>query len=284
MENDRAQRYAKSLEKTIQNNHHFLKEKVKEFQEICLRVTPERNVPPEIVMDIREGYKEIRNRLGEIKAIQQLLQGKYRQFFSRDAVRDKEILEFGFIVKNCYSKFEYILIQKEAQKKAARREGERLDSEGFPGRWFRSKENEVTFIRNLRGLGELDYQPPSTDEKRTVTANRPRGLTLFLFSGDGKSLDTIQERIRLREHDIMERYKNEEIHGLLAHLREIDPLHVEMKFKQIVAVPEFSRLKCLLLPVCSEKDLKGELFGKFPTVLQEMKEGEVRTLSIDTLS
>jgi len=37
-------------------------------------VTPERNVPREIIADIREQYKEIRNRLTEIKAVEQLLQ------------------------------------------------------------------------------------------------------------------------------------------------------------------------------------------------------------------
>lgn len=283
MEKDRAVRYAKSLEKTIQNNHHTLKEKVKDFQEICLRVTPERNVPPAIIMDIREGYKEIRNRLGEIKAIQQLLQGKYRQFYSRDAVREKEILEFGFIAKNCYSKFEYIMIQKEAQKKASRKEVDRFDQTGLPCRWFRSKENQVTFVRNLRILEDLDYEAPDLGERRQVTGDRPRGLTLFIFSGDGKAIDDFQARIRLREHDIVERYGSEELHGLLAHLREIEPVEVETKFKQIIARPEFSKLKCLLLPIRSEKDFKGDILEKVNGVLQEMSEGEVRTLSIDTL-
>lgn len=60
MERDSLQRYAESLEKTIQSNHHYLKENVKNFQEMCLMVTPERNVPPEIVLDIRQLYKEIR--------------------------------------------------------------------------------------------------------------------------------------------------------------------------------------------------------------------------------
>ena len=39
--------------------------------------------PTGIVVDIREIYKEIRNRLTEIKAIEQLLQGKYRQYYHR---------------------------------------------------------------------------------------------------------------------------------------------------------------------------------------------------------
>ncbi len=283
MERDSLQRYAESLEKTIQSNHHYLKKTVKDFQEMCLMITPERNVPPEIVLDIREMYKEIRTRLTEIKAIEQLLQGKYRQYYRRDAMRDKEILEFGFIAKNCYSKFEYTLMQKEAQKKAKEREGVlRVDQKGVPCQWFRSKENQVTFVRNLRILNDLDYEMPSnleTGERREVTPNRPRSLTLFVFSGEERIIDDLQSRIQLREHDIMERYARNELHGLLAHLREIDPLALEKKFKEFIGRQEFSKLKCLLLSVHSPEKLMGDVLGLIKKALQGMGEGEVKTLS-----
>src|SRR4030043_332937 len=159
MERDPLQRYAESLKKTIQSNHHYLKETVKDFREMCLMVTPERNVPPEIVLDIREIYKEIRTRLTEIKAIEQLLQGKYRQYYHRDSLRDKEILEFGFIVKNCYSKFEYTMVQIESIKRL-KEHAPKVDHPAEHLRWFRSKENQVAFIKNLNPLMELDYDPP----------------------------------------------------------------------------------------------------------------------------
>jgi hypothetical protein len=284
MERNPLQRYAESLEKTIQSNHHYLKKTIKDFQEMCLMVTPERNVPPEIVLDIREIYKEIRNRLTEIKAIEQLLQGKYRQYYHRDAMRDKEILEFGFIAKNCYSKFEYTIMQREAQKKAKEKEKVfRVEQKGVPFQWFRSKDNQVTFIRNLRILNDLDYEMPSNleiKERRDVTPTRPRSLTLFVFSGEDRLINDLQPRMRLREHDIMERYAREEIHGLLTHLREIDPLEIEKKFKEFIGRQEFSKLKCLLLSVHSPKDLEGDVLGLIKKALQEMGEGEVKTLSI----
>jgi len=284
MEQDRVRRYAGSLEKTIQSNYHYLKETIKDFREMCLMVTPERNVPPEIILDIRELYKEIRDRLTEIKAIEQVLQGKYRQYYHRDAMRDKEILEFGFIAKNCYSKFEYTMMQREAQKKAKEREGAlRVDQKGVPCQWFRSKENQVTFIRNLRILHELDYERPSdleTGERREVTQNRPRSLTLFVFSGEGSLIDDVQSKAQLREHDLMERYARDELHGLVTHLREIDPLEVEKKFKEFMGRQEFSKLKCLLLSVHSPKDLEGDVLGLIKRTLREMREGEVKTLSI----
>jgi len=83
-------------------------------------VTPERKVPTDIINQIRITYKEIRNRLTEIRAIQQLLQTKYRQFYRRDPLRDKEITEFEFISKNFFSKFEYTLKQIEAKTKMER--------------------------------------------------------------------------------------------------------------------------------------------------------------------
>ncbi|OGP64804.1 MAG: hypothetical protein A2170_04440 [Deltaproteobacteria bacterium RBG_13_53_10] len=280
MEKDRSARYAQTLEKTIQNNHHYLKEKVKEFHEMCLRVTPERNVPPEIVIDIREYYKDIRSRLGEIKAIQQLLQGKYRQYYHRDPLLDKEITEFSFVAKNCYSKFEYIMVRRAIQKRDGGREEEEFDRNGLPSGWFRSKENQIAFISNLRALKDLDYEASELGERRRVTENRPRGFTLFLLSGDEKVIETFQAAIRLREHDVLERYENTQLRGLLAHLREIDSSEVEKKFKEFIGRPEFLKLKCLLLPIHPERDFEGDILETVRKELQEMREGEVRTLSV----
>ena len=219
MEKDRVQRYADSLEKTIRNNFHYLKKTIEDFQEMCRMVTPERNIPAGILVDIREMYKEIRNRLTEIKVIEQLLQGKYRQYYHRDSMRDKEIMELGFIAKNCYSKFEYTLMQIEAIKRL-KESSQKMDHPSEPLQWFHSKENQVALINNLRILKELDYEPTPEEigaERREMVGSRT--LTLFLFSGDPLSLDHLQSQIQLREHDILERYGQEEVRGVLVHLR-----------------------------------------------------------------
>jgi hypothetical protein len=65
--------------------------------------------------------------LVEVKSIQQLLQTKYRQYYHRDPIRDKEIVEFEFVSKNTYSKFEFTLKEIEAKKKMER---ERLAQAG----------------------------------------------------------------------------------------------------------------------------------------------------------
>jgi hypothetical protein len=280
MEQDRVQRYVKSLEKTIENNHHYLKESIEEFQEMCRMVSPEKHIPAGITIDIREMYKEIRNRLTEIKAIEQLLQGKYRQYYRRNALRDKEILEFGFIAKNCYTKFEYTMVQTEAIKRL-KEHAPKGDHPVEPLQWFRSKENQITLIKNLRMLTELDYEPPSEgigEERRDLAGGRT--LTLFLFSGDSLSLDRLQSQIQLREHDLIERYSQEEVRGVLALLRKVDRHEVKKKFQQFMENTRLTKLKGLFLPVGSPKDLGGDVLKLIKTALQEMTEGELRTLSI----
>lgn len=282
MGKDRVQRYVESLERTIQNNYHYLEETIEDFQKLCRLITPEKKVPREIIIDIFKIYKEIQDRLTEIKAIQQLLQGKYRQYYRRNLLRDKEIMEFGFIAKYCYSKFEYTLMEIEAMKKLREREPlPKVDQQRKSFQWFSSKENQVTFIKNLRILMELDYEPTPEvigEERREMTGERT--LTLFLFNGDSHSLDKLQSQIRLREHDIIERSERNELRGVMTHLRKADSSAVEKMFQHFIENRGFTKLKCLLLPIYSQKDLEGDISYLIKTTLQEMKEGEVKTISI----
>ena len=248
---------------------------------MCTKITPERDIPHGIILDIREAYKEIQNRLSEVKAIHQLLQGKYRQYHRRDPVRDKAFTEFGFIAKNSYSKFEYTLMQVEAQKKLGQKgrlaEGSPMPE---PFQWFRSRENRIAFLRNLRILYELDYEtsPESIGKERRGIRSGLRSLTLFVFSGDSSVIDELQSLMRLREHDILERYGKEELHGVLAHLREVDPLEIERLFQGFAERGGFLKLKCLLFHVQSQDDLRGNLLTLIRTTLQQMEKGGIRTL------
>jgi hypothetical protein len=189
-------------------------------------------------------------------------------------------MEFGFIIKNCYSKFEYTLMQIEAMKRL-REASPKVDHQREPFKWFWFKENQVTLIKNLRMLMELDYEPTPeevSEERRDLAGKR--NLTLFLFNGDSLSLDKLQSQIRLREHDIIERSGSDELRGVLTHLRKVDPSEVEKMFQRLMESMGFKKLKCLLLSIHSHKDLEGDLSGLIKTTLQEMTEGGVKTLSI----
>jgi hypothetical protein len=283
MSKDPMQRYAESLEKTVQHNYTQLKELVEDFKGLCLVVTPDKHTPQDIIVDIRELYKEIRDRLAEIKAIQSLLQGKYRQYYRRDSLRDKSIMEFGFLTKNLYSKFEYILIQKQAMTKQKEEEASRAEQKGFPYQWFHSRDHQVIFIRNLRILNELDYEDPSDQgitERREVLLEKTRHLTLFCLKGEARLIDEVYSRIKLREHDIIERYAQDELHGVIAHLKKVIPVELEKVFQRILGSEDLSKCKCLFITVHSPKDLEGERFNLIKKTLEEMEEGNVKTLNI----
>jgi hypothetical protein len=133
--------------------------------------------------------------------------------------------------------------------------------ESFP--WFRSKENQVSFMRNMQILSELDYEvtpEPGGGERREVQ-NKLRSITLFIFTGHPKCIGDLQLRMRLRGHDIVERYSRNELRGVLTHLKGVDPFEVEKMVQRLVGSREFSKPKCLLLPVYSHKDLGKDVLG-----------------------
>jgi len=282
MERDRVERYVKSLEQTIKNDYLFLKKAVDDFREMCRTVAPERSTPQGIIVDIREMYKDIRTRLTEIKAIQQLLQGKYRQYYRRNSLMDKDILEFGFTAKNCYSKFEYVLKQKQAQERIKTQERKPTsppEDRNLPFQWFHSRENQIALAKNLRILKELNYENVSGSEnaeRRDLSGER--SLTLFIFRAEPSTLLQFQSRVHFREHDVIERYRPDELRGALTHLRKVPPAEMERVFQRFMKEKGFSSMKGLLLPVSSPKDLESDRFKSVDATLDEMQEGEVKSL------
>jgi hypothetical protein len=284
MEKENFQGYVASLEQIVKNTHLDLREVMDQFQELCHRVSSERIVPIGIITDIRQTYKEIQDQLKKIQGVRQLLEGKYRQHYRRDAQRDKEILEVGFLAKSLYSKFEYTLLEIEA-KRNLRRKGERFEAgrQRNPFSWFHSEENQIILLRNLESLYELDYKTQSemmSTQRREVIRNGLRSVSLFVLSGEVTLIDHLQSRMQLREYDIKERLTRDELRGALTHLREISLSEVERVIRRFTDSSEFLKLKCLLLSIRSRKDLERETLDMPKNILQRMGEGEVRTLSI----
>jgi hypothetical protein len=284
MERERFQGYVASLEQTMKNTHFDLREGINQFRELCQWVTPERITPMGIITDIRQTYKEIQDQLTKIRGINQLLEAKYRQYYRRDSLRAREIMEFRFLAKNLYSKFEYTLHEIEAKRKLRDR-GERLEAPHprIPFPWFHSKENQIILLRNLRSLYGLDYKTRSDfgpGEKREVMQNRLRSVSLFVLSGEIPLIDNLQSRMQLREYDIKERFTREELRGALTHLREISLSEVERVIRRFMDSSESPKLKCLLFSIQSQKDLEKEIMGSTKNILHGMGGGEVRTLPI----
>jgi hypothetical protein len=281
---DPGRAYAAGLEQMLKSSQLALKDSIAHFQEMCHLVTPERNLPHDIVVDIRKSYREIQDQLTKIKGIQQLLEGKYRQYYRRNPQRDREITEFGALAKNYYLRVEFTLKEVEAKRKLGEEE-KRLPEYAQTGfiPWFRSEKNQGILLKNLRSLSDMNYKISNglwVEERRKVIQNSPRSLSLFILSGESEIIDDLEARIRLREYDIKERYGPDEFRGVLTHLKEISIADVEKVLRRLMQNGTFSKPKGLLFPIQSSKDLQREVLGSTKRLLQGLSAGDVKTLSI----
>ena len=284
MERGSFQGIAAGLERILESTRFDLRETMDQFQELCLVITAERNVPTDIIAEARQTYKKIQDQLTKISAARQLLEGKYRQYYRRDHQREREIMGIAFLAKTLYLKFEYILQEIDAKGKIKGKE------ESFEAHrqqalftWFQSKENQIFLLRNLRSLNQLDYKTKfklGFERRQEIIQTGMRSISLFALSGEVLLIDTLQSRMRLREYDIVERYAKEEFHGALIHLKEVPLSEVERIIRRFADSSEFSKLKCLFLRVRSQKDFEKEIIASTGNVLQVMEMGEIRTLSI----
>jgi hypothetical protein len=275
---------AAGLERIMEITRFDLREAMDQFQELCLMITAERNVPIDIITETRRTYKKIQDQLTKISGAKQLLEGKYRQYYRRDYQREREVMEIAFLAKSLYLTFEYRLQEIEAKKKL--KDGGELfvgHPQRIPFPWFHSKGNQIILETNLRSLFALDYKPRSDlkdEQRREIIRNEMRSISLFALSGKVTLIDTLQSRMRLREYDIIERYTEEEFRGALTHLKEVSPSEVERVIRRFMDSTESSKLKCLLLRVRSQKDLGKEIIASIENVLRAMGAGEVKILSI----
>jgi hypothetical protein len=272
VEKRRLEAYVASLGQIVRSTHFDLREAMDQFQGMCSRVTSERIVPAGMITDIRQTYKEIQDQLTKIRGIHQLLESKYREYYRRDSEREREIMEFAFLAKSLYSKFEYTLQEIEAKRKLGDG-GEHVVAyrQRLPFPWFRSEENQIILLRNLRDLRELDYKTCSDSEsaqRRRIIWDGPRSVSLFALSGEETLIDTLQSRMRLREYDIKERLTKEELRGALTHLREISRSEVETILRRFADTVEFSKLRCLLFTIQSQQDLEKGILGSAGNILR----------------
>jgi hypothetical protein len=265
MEKANLQAYVASLGQIVRNGHFDLREAMDQFRDLCSRVTSDRVVPAGMITDIRQTYKEIQDQLTKIRGIQQLLESKYRGHYRRDSDREREIVEFAFLAKSLYSKFEYTL-QEIGAKRKLRDGGKPVGAyrQRLPFPWFHSEENQIILLRNLRDLRELDYEACIDSEqaqRRRIIWNGERSVSLFSLSGEATLIDVLQSRMRLREYDIKERLTKEELRGALTHLREISLSEVETVLRRFTDEGEFSKLRCRLFTVQSREDLEKEILS-----------------------
>jgi hypothetical protein len=284
MERGSFQGIATGLERIMDSTRFDLRETMDQFHGLCSMITAERNVPTDIITETRQTYKKIQDQLTKISGAKQLLEGKYRQYYRRDYQRDREIMEIAFLAKNLYLTFEYTMQEIEAKSKL-KDKGEHFNvyRSRPPFLWFQSPGNQIVLLRNLETLRELDYKTTfqlGFERRRDVIRNDMRSISLFALSGEDTLIDDLQSRWRLREYDIIERYTEKEFRGALTHLREISSSEVQKVIRRFADSSKFLKMKCLLLPIQSQKDLKKEIVYSTKNILKVMEVGEVRVLSI----
>jgi hypothetical protein len=280
VERDSFQGFAAGLERIMENTRVDLREAMDQFEELCLTITEERNVPIDIITETRQTYEKIQDQLTKISRARQLLEGKYRQYYRRNYQREKEIMQIAFLAKNLYLTFE----ETEAKRKLkGKKEYSEAPGQQTPSPWFQSKGNQILLLRNLHNLDELDYKTRfelGFERRREVIQNAMRSIFLFALLGEVTLIDVLQSRMRFREYDITERYKEDELRGALTHLREVSPSQVRKVIRRIIGPREFLKLKCLLFRIQSQDDLKKETVRSAEDILRRMDEGEVKVLSI----
>jgi hypothetical protein len=260
MEDLKTKRYVMSLENKMEMSHLFLSDIHDEFREKCKMVTPGKPFPGDVVSRVKRQYKEIRDRLAEIRAIQQLLKGKYRRAAKRNPLRDKKIDELGFAFKNYYSSFEFNLRTIERLKRKSEQEPRK--SEGL----YRGQGNNLRFMEGLKllGLREGGYH----------------SISVIFLKGDKASIEEIYGRgIRLKEGDVFEKYGDDEIRMSIAHGEESESRKIQEVMRRFLLRKAFKSVKCAIYRVEKEGDLGRDVEGLLYQALDSIGNKELKVVS-----
>jgi hypothetical protein len=106
-----------------------------------------------------------------------------------------------------------------------------------------------------------------------------RGFTLFTLRGPASALDALQPCIRLRKHDIIERFGAAEIRGVLTHLRRTSTGDIRHIFERLLT-SRFSDVKCILVGLHSPDQLDEHFLKYLERMAADMPPGEIRTIDI----
>ena len=259
MEDLKIRRYVMSLENNIDMNCRFLSDIYDEFRDRCRMVAPEKPFPPDVVSRVKRRYREVKDRLAEIRAVQQLLKGKYRRATRRDPLRDKKIDELGFAFKNYYSSFEFNLRAIERLKKKSAQEPRR------PQVLYRSQENNLKFKEGLKllGLKEGGYH----------------SISVVFLRGDKASIEEIYERgIRLKEGDVFEKYGDDEIRMSFAHGEESESRKIQEVIRRFLLYEAYESVKCDIYRVEEEGDLGKDVKRLLHQTLDSMGNKELKVV------
>lgn len=255
----KARRYVMSLENKIDMNLRFLSDIHDEFREKCKMVAPGRAFPMDVVARVKRQYKEVRDRFSEIRAVQQLLRGRYRRVAKRNPLRDKKIDELGFAFKNHYSSFEFNLRSIERLKRQAQQEA------GKPQHFFRDRDKNLKFNDALKLLNAKE--------------GGYRSISVVFLKGDKASIEKICERgIRVGERGIFEKYADDEIRMSIVHSEESGSHRLQEAMGRFLQHEWVESAKCALYRIREQGDLRRDVEGLLHRTLVSMGNKELKVV------
>jgi hypothetical protein len=225
-----------------------------------------------VIENVLKVYSSMRARLSEIEVIRALLLRRHNRRVPESPRQQKLIAELDAQIAALTSRL------KSGPQPAPANSPSPAASPSE--RWLRINEDSLAFTINARLLDELEYEaPPQPGGPVRVVQRSGRGFTLFTLRGPASALDALHPCIRLRQHDIVERFSATEIRGVLTHLRRTVTADIRHVFERLLA-SRFSDVKCILVGLHSPDQLDDNFLNYLEGTVSEMRAGEIRTIDI----
>lgn len=268
-----------NLERVIEKNQLYLDSVAKDLQRKALGGRSLEKAPVSVLKDVLKLYQDMRTRVHEIEAVQRLLNHRLRKPHSQDLKRQKLIADLDGQIAAISARLGEVDAPGPGGVRG--RTGEIQAPDRHPSdRWLRIEQDSLAFTINARLLDELEYKtPPLPGGPVRVVQKSGRGFTLFTLRGPASALDALYPCIKLRQHDIVERFSATEIRGVMTHLRQTVTGDLKHIFERLLT-SRFSDVKCVLMGLLSPDQLDEHFLEYLERMVDKMRPGEIRTIDI----
>ena len=278
MKTNRNDQDTANLERVIEKNQRYL-DSAGELQRKILGTASLEKAPVSVLKDVLKLYQDMRSRIFEMEAVQRLLNHRLRKDHRSDPKRQKLIAVLDAQISALSARLEEVDAPGPG---VARGTTGKVPSPARPpsDRWLRIEQDSLAFTINARLLDELEYEtPPQPGGPVRVVQKSGRGFTLFTLRGPASALDALHPCIRLRQHDIVERFSATEIRGVMTHLRRTATGDIKHIFERLLT-SRFSDVKCVLTGLPSPDQLDEHFLEYLERMVDKMRPGEIRTIDI----
>jgi hypothetical protein len=268
-----------NLERVIEKNQHYLDSASQDLQGKILGGASLEKAPASVLKDVLKLYQDMLSRVLEMEAVQRLLNHRLRQSPAKDPKRQKLIADLNAQIAALSARLDAVdasgpdVVRGKTGKVPA---PARTSSD----RWLRIEQDSLAFTINARLLDELEYEaPPQPGGPVRMVQKSGRGFTLFTLRGPASALDALYPCVRLRQHDIIERFSATEIRGVMTHLRQTATGDIKHIFERLLT-SRFADVKCVLSGLPSPDQLDEHFLEYLERMVDKMRPGDILTIDI----